>query len=902
MDPSRPPASRSPPRTPTYPSPRDEGGTYAPEPAGRKLHEEQAGYIDQLGVEPGIGDYKGTRNDRTSANESHNETETGGEGQEANLAFSIHEDSLQLRAAVERDLSVRLAPIWVLNGVKSQDRQQEILAHAVKMVQEAIEQQEEDEGSDYEEYANAIVHTAQVMAKRYKAVKRNAGRGDNNQRPHTAMSQVLYTTKPTSVTSVRNNTEPDVQSTRSGGLKSSEFFSNIGNKPNVTTRVPRANTWKDRVAMQKMRDEDLRLMGHSMYDDQGIIFQGRTPIDALASPNPSLRTEDKLKGKLMNTLGEKGDDHKSKEGSSVERNTNHQKERVTLPQRQPRGFSMPRLTAQQPEDTRLDQIPEVEENHQMQMESRLSQLIHQTLSVRIDYPPGVKYNQKMEAGPNDKYSGSGKFADLENWLSLLCHKYAVRQLGGADLDRIRCMTVVEYLEGDAKQWYLHHVSSVRRAKMHWTFEEVILGLYERFVHPSTMQDAREQFRNTKYSKEKGAQGFYDRLLECTQNMSVYPDEYTICDTFVWGLPEKMRYAATLDMDALKRDMAIPTELWVPPEQERHAPYGRAGDEKVGIPLPPRRDLLQVDQLARYALLHGRPGSPSPMMGVCIDRMLRVDRRTVFGAGLLKLLSPVRREYRPAFAREFGCLMAQPHAYHQAVDQYNKDHPGDPFMPQFGPTFSISRFVPKSKYVANMHRDDVMQLLIENRIPPEWIDHAYAFGVHYLNQRFNGSPIDEDLLASADNERLSRLDVFGEPAAIDEWSGWWNPSEDDIQRVQIILHQEEHSVPPIVSMDHYAWLPVGANLIPRYLHHRPPSKINAWDLPTITQVTNESASNSKEPSTSSNANVTLDEDTQMDDNQTTTENENGGGDISDLTPDDGNTNAQRSVDDAGDVVM
>jgi len=54
-----------------------------------------------------------------------------------------------------------------------------------------------------------------------------------------------------------------------------------------------------------------------------------------------------------------------------------------------------------------------------------------------------------------------------------------------------------------------------------------------------MQDAREGFRQVSYSAATGIQTFYDSLLDHAQNMSVLPDNYTILEQFLAGLPSWM---------------------------------------------------------------------------------------------------------------------------------------------------------------------------------------------------------------------------------------------------------------------------------------------------------------------------------------------------------------------------
>ena len=67
-------------------------------------------------------------------------------------------------------------------------------------------------------------------------------------------------------------------------------------------------------------------------------------------------------------------------------------------------------------------------------------------------------------------------------------------------------------------------------------KSVVHTLYDRFTHPSSMQDAREGFHSAKYTASMGIQGFYDILMDYAQNMAVYPDEYTILDVFLQGIP------------------------------------------------------------------------------------------------------------------------------------------------------------------------------------------------------------------------------------------------------------------------------------------------------------------------------------------------------------------------------
>jgi len=107
--------------------------------------------------------------------------------------------------------------------------------------------------------------------------------------------------------------------------------------------------------------------------------------------------------------------------------------------------------------------------------------------------------------------------------------------GGEDQDREHVLCTLQFLDSEAKRWFQHHVVSIKQEKLSWTFEEVILGLYDRFVHPSTMQDAQEEFLCARYKAKMGVQGFYDNIMDHAQNMAVHPDEYQIIEVFLKGV-------------------------------------------------------------------------------------------------------------------------------------------------------------------------------------------------------------------------------------------------------------------------------------------------------------------------------------------------------------------------------
>ncbi|KAG6870754.1 hypothetical protein C0995_010945 [Termitomyces sp. Mi166 len=61
-----------------------------------------------------------------------------------------------------------------------------------------------------------------------------------------------------------------------------------------------------------------------------------------------------------------------------------------------------------------------------------------------------------------------------------------------------------------------------------------------------MQEAQEAFRTAVYDAQTGVQTFYKELIGHAQNMAMYPDEFTIQETFLDGIPAEMHRALIRD--------------------------------------------------------------------------------------------------------------------------------------------------------------------------------------------------------------------------------------------------------------------------------------------------------------------------------------------------------------------
>jgi len=179
---------------------------------------------------------------------------------------------------------------------------------------------------------------------------------------------------------------------------------------------------------------------------------------------------------------------------------------------------------------------EAVEHHHNHMHERLLQLIWEHISVHLSIPKGTKLRQ-AEHSSIGKYEGSSKFGDLEKWLTDLVILFEVSMYGGQDHDKERVLSTLEFLDDEARKWFHCHVVNVHRARLRWTFEEVIMGLYDQFVQPSTMQDVRKEFLSASYNAATGIQGYYDILMDHAQNMVIYPGDYQIMEHFLNGISD-----------------------------------------------------------------------------------------------------------------------------------------------------------------------------------------------------------------------------------------------------------------------------------------------------------------------------------------------------------------------------
>jgi hypothetical protein len=197
---------------------------------------------------------------------------------------------------------------------------------------------------------------------------------------------------------------------------------------------------------------------------------------------------------------------------------------------------------------------------------------------------------------------------------------------------------------------------------------------------------------------------------------------------------------------------------------------------------------------------------------------------MFGRLLCSALAPRTKDdaldkSKFRFAKVLAALVAHPGKFGERVLQWDVDHPDAKYSPITNDE-SSSEFKCEDAKKANENysMDSLIDLLVQNRVPSSWIDHAYMWGVAFIDAHHDGSVIQGSVWDSIDNERHDRLEKYGEPPAIPHWTGWWMPSREDRMRLSVLQAIEEKKKECPLNDGYY--LLVGQDPSPRYLRARP----------------------------------------------------------------------------------
>ena len=88
-----------------------------------------------------------------------------------------------------------------------------------------------------------------------------------------------------------------------------------------------------------------------------------------------------------------------------------------------------------------------------------------------------------------EYGGQDDLEKFNKWLSHLLKYYCTFKVTGSNHDEDWVLYTGLYLKGLAFQWYDQEVNSLDQQVHDWTFEDVICGLFQQFMHEASTQNA-----------------------------------------------------------------------------------------------------------------------------------------------------------------------------------------------------------------------------------------------------------------------------------------------------------------------------------------------------------------------------------------------------------------------------
>ncbi|KAG6859536.1 hypothetical protein C0995_007537 [Termitomyces sp. Mi166 len=243
--------------------------------------------------------------------------------------------------------------------------------------------------------------------------------------------------------------------------------------------------------------------------------------------------------------------------------------------------------------------------------------------------------------------------------------------------------------------------------------------------------------------------------------------------------------------------------------------------------------FNLEQVAQYVLIFGWPGMENTWQRIAFDYAFRMHWRTLFGFALCWALC-ANSAAKSSVVRRLALVMAQPRMYHEAVALYNAAFSERPLVAQYGSHLNILQVHVPNDQAHNFLDDNALRVLLHNHIQLDWVDHAYTYGVVYLEQQFHNPMMSMDIFKDVDNKRIERVSRYGTPPAILQWDGWREMTEDDHYHL-MFKRAEERSLPvPPEATGLYYYIGMDPNQV--HLWKQTAAHGTLPPVPTATNIT------------------------------------------------------------------
>lgn len=225
--------------------------------------------------------------------------------------------------------------------------------------------------------------------------------------------------------------------------------------------------------------------------------------------------------------------------------------------------------------------------------------------------------------------------------------------------------------------------------------------------------------------------------------------------------------------------------------------------------------FDLDRWAQFIIAHHNPDTGNQFIpGIAIETTSRILRESIFGHVFCLALCPAEASgsHLRRFQRQFAYVVALPHFYQEAVDVAQSRGEAIEFLSPDATSASLHKITFERMRNKNLNKNDVIQVLLENGIPVEWIQHAYSYGVNYLDHHLALSPKYITEMRSVNKERLERLQTYGVPQPMDRWGGIFHPDFSDL-RDRLILSPTYQVDPDLARKCKSFWILPGQAFTP-----------------------------------------------------------------------------------------
>jgi hypothetical protein len=163
-------------------------------------------------------------------------------------------------------------------------------------------------------------------------------------------------------------------------------------------------------------------------------------------------------------------------------------------------------------------------------------LIEEQVGVQLVLPAGGK---TVRVPNPEVYKGQADIELFDNWLYAVLRWMKVNQIGRPEREQEQITVLPCFLKGEAATWYNNNVDGLGRKRHTWTFEDVVIGIYNRFLHEACIQEATVKYQKVRYNSKRGVAAFYNDMQKAAAWMVHPPDMYSFKSHLLFGLPKAM---------------------------------------------------------------------------------------------------------------------------------------------------------------------------------------------------------------------------------------------------------------------------------------------------------------------------------------------------------------------------